>query len=217
MESRSFVAIRDQPLIRKLARDMDVAVGVDSVERLGCYVELVARWNRKINLTAARRAGELLEVLLADALILSDRSVIPSRARVLDVGSGAGAPAIPLVLLRDDLTVCLVEPMQKRVAFLNTVVGSLGLTRSVAVLPRRTSLEADKITTERFDVAMSRAVFKPDVWLPIARQYAQRAILFSALAPLPEPPADMTLETTLDYRLPSRNARRQIAVYRTSP
>jgi len=118
------------------------------------------------------------------------------------------------MLLRDDLTVCLVEPMQKRVAFLNTVVGSLDLTRSVAVLQKRIALDAGEITAERFDVAISRAVFKPDVWLSIARQYAQRAILFSALAQLPEPPSGTTLETTLDYRLPSKNARRRITVYR---
>jgi 16S rRNA (guanine527-N7)-methyltransferase len=213
MESRSYVAIRDLPLIQKLARDIGVVVDIESVERLGCYVELVAKWNRKINLTAAKRASEQVEVLLADALVLSDRAIIPDRARVLDVGSGAGAPAIPLILLRDDLTACLVEPKQKRVAFLNTVIGSLDLNRSVTVLPKRIALDEKEITTQRFDVAVSRAVFKPDVWLSIARQYAQRAVLFSAVAQLPKPPVGVVLETTRDYRLPSKNARRRITVY----
>ncbi len=213
MESRSFVAIRDLPLIKQLARDLGVAVSAESVERIGRYVELVATWNRKINLTAAKRASEQIEVLLADALVLSDRAIISNRAHVLDIGSGAGAPAIPLLLLRDDLTVCLVEPKQKRVAFLNTVIGSLDLTRSVKVLTKRIEIDASEMTTQRFDVAISRAVFKPDVWLSIARQRARRAVLFSALAELPKTPVGVTLETIRDYRLPSTNARRRIAVY----
>jgi 16S rRNA (guanine527-N7)-methyltransferase len=195
---------------------MGVVVSDESVERLGHYLELVATWNRKINLTGAKRASEQVEVLLADALVLSDRAIIPSRAHVLDVGSGAGAPAIPLMLLRDDLTACLVEPKHKRVAFLNTAVGSLDLSRSVAVLPKRIALDINEIANQRFDVAISRAVFKPDVWLSIARQYARTAVLFSAVAQPPNPPAGITLETTLDYRLPSKKAPRRISIYRVS-
>lgn len=216
MESRSFVAVRDQKLIRNLAREMGVVASVESFARLGCYVELVAKWNRKINLTGAVGANEQVEVLLADALILSDQTIVPRGARVLDVGSGAGAPAIPLLLLRDDLTACLIEPKQKRIAFLNTAVGSLDLARLVTVLPKRIALDTNEITLERFDVAISRAVFKPDVWLSIARRYARTAVLFSALAQLPKPPDGVRLQMTRDYRLPSNNARRRITVYRVS-
>lgn len=215
MKNRSFVAIRDLHLIRELARSMRCVVCEQSLKRLGRYVELVAAWNSKIDLTAARHAQEQVQVLLADAMVLAEQSIVPSRARVVDIGSGAGAPAIPLVLIRDDLAVCLVEAKQRRVAFLNIVVGILGLEKSVEVLPMRIDPANARVEGQPFDVAISRAVFSPAQWLEIGAKLADKTILLTAKVEPPDPPTDLTRETGRDYRLPRNNAQRTITVYRS--
>jgi 16S rRNA (guanine527-N7)-methyltransferase len=87
----------------------------DAVGRLARYLDLVAAWSRRVNLTGARTAEERVERLVAPVL-----PVAPAleAGRLLDVGSGNGSPGLVLALLRTDLKVCLLEPRQKRWAFL---------------------------------------------------------------------------------------------------
>src|SRR5688572_3621078 len=100
---------------------------------LVAFAALVASWNHRVDLTGAKTARDLVEVLLADAVVLRDRALVPEGAHVLDVGTGVGAPIIPFLLLRPDTTALCVEPRRKRVAFLRTAIGQLGLVRRMAV------------------------------------------------------------------------------------
>jgi 16S rRNA (guanine527-N7)-methyltransferase len=186
---------------------------IDSaLEQLGRYVELVANWNRKLDLTAARGASAQLEVLLADALTLRAETLVPRDARVVDVGSGAGAPGLPLALVRPDLDITLVEPLRKRVAFLRTALGTLGCVDRVRVLEQKLDLTAPNLPGA-FDVALSRATFPPEQWLPAALQLAPRALVLLAAQPLPAASNDSALEASHDYALPFSSAPRKIAVY----
>ena len=103
---------------------------------------------QKLDLTAARTPEALVEVMLADAFMLATPGTIAPSLRVLDVGSGAGAPALPLLILRSDLTAVLVEPLRKRVAFLRTALGTLGLVDRVSVREQKLDLEAEGIPGE---------------------------------------------------------------------
>src|SRR5687768_6614887 len=80
---------------------------------LAAYVAQVANWNRKIDLTAAREPDTLAEVLLADACVLAAPGTIATQSRIVDVGTGAGAPIVAVLLLRPDLSAVCVEPLQK--------------------------------------------------------------------------------------------------------
>ena len=77
------------------------------------WLDLLAEWNARMDLTAARTEDERIDLMLADALALAPR--IAEGARVVDVGTGAGAPGLALALLRPDLETTLVEPLTKRV------------------------------------------------------------------------------------------------------
>src|SRR5580693_8737859 len=88
------------------------------------WLDRLKEWNARIDLTAARSDDELVDLMLADAIVLSAQ--IPAGARLVDVGTGAAAPGLALALLRDDLRVTLVEPAGKRVSFLRTVLGAVG-------------------------------------------------------------------------------------------
>ncbi|AUX27186.1 uncharacterized protein SOCEGT47_077670 [Sorangium cellulosum] len=134
---------------------------------LARWIELVAAWNAKVDLTAARSADELADLMLADARLLSEH--VPEGRRVVDVGTGAGAPGLPLALLRPDLEMTLVEPLQKRVAFLRTATGTLVQQGELARAPRVERARGEDLVRagRSFEVAISRATLAPEAWLPL--------------------------------------------------
>ena len=208
-----FARAKDGALLPKLAQALGHTLSADANERLLRYVELVVTWNKKLDLTAARGAHGQLEVLLADALVLASPAIIPSGARVVDVGSGAGAPALALLLARPDLHVTLVEPLQKRVAFLRTVIGTLGVVAQSTVVHAKLDPEAVQLEGAPFDIAMSRATFAPEVWVPTGLVLAARSFALLAAQSEPPAPAGSTLQATHDYALPFSQAPRRLAIY----
>jgi 16S rRNA (guanine527-N7)-methyltransferase len=153
------------PLARA-ASELGVALTDAATTALGQWLDLLATWNARVDLTAARSPSELVDLMLVDALVLSAR--IPAGARVVDVGTGAGAPGLALAVLRSDLEMTLVEPLAKRGAFLRTVLGTLGLTR-VKLEARRGEAVASS-HPEAWDVALARATLPPEEWLALAER-----------------------------------------------
>ena len=139
-----------------------------ALERL---LDLVVTWNAKVDLTAARDADELVDLFLADALILAKHRPALADLDWVDVGSGAGAPAIPLAVLVPELRMTLVEPKAKRVAFLRSALGSLGLSEVRVVRAR-----SEEIAASAHDVAMSRATLDPESWAREGTRIARRAV-----------------------------------------
>jgi 16S rRNA (guanine527-N7)-methyltransferase len=85
------------------------------VARLEAYLEAVARWSARVNLTGARTPQARVDVLVRSVL---PARTLPAHGRLVDVGSGNGSPGLVLALLRDDLEATLLEPRQRRWAFL---------------------------------------------------------------------------------------------------
>lgn len=99
------------------------------LERLVRYAELLERWSRRHNLVSYRDRDELVHRHLVDAL--AGRELLVGSGCLLDVGSGAGLPGVPLLLSRPAWRGVLLEPRQKRWAFLRLVVRELGLDATV--------------------------------------------------------------------------------------
>lgn len=141
------------------------------------YLDLLVAWNQRVDLTAARSEDELVDLVLADALVLAGSHFVSQPAgaasgpRLVDVGSGAGAPAIPVALLHPGLALTLVEPKAKRVAFLRTCLGALSLPGVVARRGRSELLAAGS-----FEIAMSRATLPPSDWLREGARLATRTV-----------------------------------------
>jgi 16S rRNA (guanine527-N7)-methyltransferase len=155
-------------LVRGLARDWGFRCGDEQVTALAAYAVALLRWSARINLTAARTIDVLVAEHFPDAFALAGRLAEPARA--IDVGSGGGLPAIPLALLRPELTVELCEPIAKKAAFLRTAVRELGLTSRASVRAVRGEVVAQGIAggqSPAFDVAMSRATLAPAKWLAL--------------------------------------------------
>lgn len=121
------------------------------------YYELLIEWNEKMNLTAITEEREVAEKHFADSLLPME--LIPQNARCIDVGTGAGFPGIPLMIMRPDITVTLLDSLNKRLIFLDEVIRALGLEKSAKTLHMR-SEDAGRAAAHRdaYDVALSRAV-----------------------------------------------------------
>lgn len=162
---------RTLELVRALAAAWTFPCDAAQVAALSSYAESLLRWNARINLTAASSVDAVVHQHFPDAFALARK--LDGAARVVDIGSGGGLPAIPLALLRPQLTVELVEPIAKKAAFLRTAVRELDLGGRVTVRGGRGEALADTLSTDRsaaFDVAISRATLPPPEWLALGRR-----------------------------------------------
>jgi 16S rRNA (guanine527-N7)-methyltransferase len=186
-----------------------------TVFALSAWIELVQDWNKRMDLTAARSEDELIDLMLADALVLA--SHIRSGTRVVDVGSGAGAPGMPLAMLRGDLDVTLVEPQDKRVAFLRTTVGTVWGSKEAA---GSTLLRRPQVLRERgeglarrglsFGVAISRATLAPAKWLELGAKLSPEGEVWVLLArEAPPVRAGWVASDDIGYRWPLTGAGRR--------
>jgi 16S rRNA (guanine527-N7)-methyltransferase len=117
---------------------------------LARYLAELDLWRRRTNLTGPLRSEELVTHALESVL---GEKLIPHRIRVIDIGSGAGLPGIPLAIARPDLTVTLLEPRGRRAAFLNHVARTVRVS-NVQVLRER----AENLAVPDYDLATSRAL-----------------------------------------------------------
>lgn len=164
----------DRETIARLSRRITKAGGKASsaqVTNLAAYVELLARWNKKINLTAL--PVEPLSDEAADRLIvepvLGARRLLPSEKFVIDVGTGGGSPAIPLAIMAPDVRLVMVEVKVRKCAFLREVVRQLGLKGVGVENCRVEELLSRSEYHEAVDVVTVRAV-RPDRRLLMAIQ-----------------------------------------------
>jgi len=119
------------------------------------YYELLAEHNGRVNLTAITDPESVCEKHFADSLLASE--LIPAGADCVDVGTGAGFPGIPLMIVRRDIGMTLVDAIAKRVAFLELVCAELDL-NATCIHARAEDLGHDSRYRERFNVALTRAV-----------------------------------------------------------
>jgi len=202
------------PLISAVAQGLDATLSQEATTRIVAWLDLLATWNAKVDLTAARSVEELVDLMLADAFVLA-RHEKPGK-NVLDVGSGAGGPGLALYLARPDLALTLVEPLQKRVSFLRTVAGNLGSSDKGGSL-RVVRARADDLVRAgaTFATAISRATLPPEEWLRLGAQLVTPEGGMWALLAREPPPRLSGWEVQIDerYRWPLTGAERRAIRY----
>jgi 16S rRNA (guanine527-N7)-methyltransferase len=198
------------PLIDREAAGMGARLEGPVRTAIATWLERLEEWNARIDLTAARTREELVDLMLADAFILAAH--LPQGARVVDVGTGAGAPGLALAILRSDLGLTLVEPLAKRTSFLRTVLGAIG--RADVVIERAKS---DALAGRRaWDHAVSRATLAPGAWLEAGATLAAPGGAVWVLLAKEAPPAhpDAAIEGDFAYAWPLTGAARRVVSYR---
>jgi 16S rRNA (guanine527-N7)-methyltransferase len=136
---------------------LGLAIEPVAAEKMLVQLELLERWNGKLNLVGPGTAEDWLARHTLDSLVPSE--MILQGATVLDVGSGAGFPGVPLALLLPDSQFSLLERRTKRRAFLQNVLASAGVGNAVVL--------AELAPEQRFDVVLGRAVLPPQAWLQL--------------------------------------------------
>lgn len=149
--------------LETLAQDIGVTLTSEQGTALRAYWQAVLETNRHTNLTRITEDRDATLKHFVDSLTVLRTGVFGLGARVVDVGSGAGFPGIPLKLARPDLQLVLVDATLKRVRFLQSVIQGLKLDGAEAVHGRVEELAQRPGWAASFDVAVARAVAKLDV------------------------------------------------------
>lgn len=109
------------------AGELGLIVDKTHAEQFIQYLTHLIKWNNRINLTAIVDPKEIIIKHFVDSLVALTATNFPQNSVVLDVGPGGGFPSIPLKIVRSDIRLILVEPVQKKCSFLNSVIGLLRL------------------------------------------------------------------------------------------
>ena len=143
-------------------RQQLTAFGIEAtdrqIEQFNTYFELLIETNKSLNLTAITDPHEVAVKHMVDSLSCLDEHVFKEGATVLDLGTGAGFPGIPLAIMRPDLRITLFDSLQKRLRFLVGVISQLGLTNVVTLHGRAEETAKLSDYREQFDIITSRAV-----------------------------------------------------------
>lgn len=187
------------------------------LERLLSYLDELHLWNRRINLTGLRSRKRMVVELLADSLVPAPH--LPASGRLLDVGSGAGLPGIPLKVALPGLEVDLLEPSSKRHHFLKQAIRLMRLD-GVRAVRGRLEDSREQLHPE-YDVVTSRAVTGLERMIALCAPLVSPGGLLVGFAgrdagvDARQVPRSLTLERTLPYRLPDTAGTRHALLFRS--
>lgn len=129
------------------------------------YMEELIEWNKKINLTAIVKPDEVIDKHFIDSLTISQ--YLKDNEKIIDVGTGAGFPGVPIKIAREDIQIDLLDSLNKRVIFLKDIINKLNLKKINAIHGRAEDEGKNINRREKYDVAVSRAVAN----LPVLLEY----------------------------------------------
>jgi len=128
----------------------------EQLQKFYQYMNLLIEWNEKINLTAIVEPKEIILKHFMDSLTIIKH--IEQNKTVIDIGTGAGFPGIPIKIMREDLKITLLDSLNKRINFLDEVIQKLELKNITAVHARIEEYAKNKQYREKYDIVTSRAV-----------------------------------------------------------
>lgn len=144
-----------EQIFKNREKEINIDVSDENIKRLYDYMKTLIDWNKKINLTAITDEKEIIEKHFIDSLTILN--YIKDSDKVVDVGTGAGFPGVPLAI-NSAAKITLIDSLNKRINFLNEVRSKLNLDNVQNIHGRAEEIAREKQHRENYDVAVSRAV-----------------------------------------------------------
>ena len=167
-------------ILKSATADFKIQLNDTQISQLERYFELLTEWNEKINLTAITDVEGVAIKHFADSLTFFNCVDVPENSRIIDVGTGAGFPGIVLKIARPDIELTLLDSLNKRLVFLDTVLSEIGLSAQL-IHSRAEDGGQDIKLRENFDIVVSRAVAQLNVLSEYCLPYARLGGSFVAL------------------------------------
>ena len=145
-----------ETLVNALSKE-NVTLNDTQISQFKKYYQLLIEWNEKMNLTAITEPTEVAIKHFYDSITFLFHTDIKEFGKVIDVGTGAGFPGIPLKIMRPDIQLTLLDSLNKRLTFLQEVCDNIGIDAEI-IHKRAEEGGRDKNLREKFDIATSRAV-----------------------------------------------------------
>lgn len=147
----------DTTFLIEICSQYGLPVTAEQAQSLDLYASMLVEWNGKMNLTAITEPRDMVVKHFLDSLLLLKAVELPQEASIIDVGTGAGFPSVPVKVLRPDLKLNLLDSLNKRLVFLQELCGALGLCAQFTHA-RAEDGGKDKKYREKYDFACARAV-----------------------------------------------------------
>lgn len=151
------------------------------ISQFDAYYRLLIEWNQKMNLTAIVEPQEVAVKHIIDSLSCYKKEIFINECSVIDVGTGAGFPGLPLKIFRPDIKLTLLDSLQKRTVFLREITEKIGLEKVDVVHARAEEAGQKRQYRENYQVALSRAVARLNILCELCLPFVTVGGTFIAL------------------------------------
>lgn len=209
------------------AEKYQIEVSDVSAQRFQTYMELLVEWNEKVNLTAITEPREVAVKHFLDSMLILNYIDIPDGASIIDVGTGAGFPGLPLKIMRPEVKLTLLDGLNKRLVFLQEVLQKLNLDAEIVHARGEEAGREPKYRTS-FDFASARAVAPLNLLCEYCLPFLKQGGTFAAMKG-PQIQEEVTaaqkaiqqlgceLSKVEEFTLPGGDGRSLILIKRTQP
>ncbi len=144
--------------LRQALAEMEISCTEVQIQKLDKYMQGVLEWNEKVNLTRITDPDEFVIKHYLDSLACCGREEYQSAERIIDVGTGAGFPGIPLAIISPDKQFVLMDSLAKRLKIIDSLCEEIGIMNVKTIHARAEELARNKQHREKYDLCVSRAV-----------------------------------------------------------
>lgn len=214
----------NQDLLKQYIDEMGIEIDDFALDRFDVFAERLVSWNKRINLTAITEPDDIVIKHFVDSLMILKYLDISGSAKVIDVGTGAGFPGLPLLFARPEIKITFLDSISKRLVFIKDVLRSCGMMQELNH-NRAEDLARKGAFREKYDIATARAVAPMNILCEYCLPFVKTGGFFIALkgpdddvTPAKEAIAKLGGEivNNVSYKLPNGDSRKIVIIKKIS-